>query len=787
MLASVLLMCYNIPLLDNLDSTKKIVFCKKQLSDVTENEEVHLWLYSSKPDKLELLIDNKKVLQTKGKEIKYKIKPKKDVQIKYLLSDRSISYKINVNKIPKIRKIKTKIFPPPYFSNFFLQKANQPILENSLWTLTANTTKPVQNIIIEDNSNNTTHSINSRNIRIKKRLKNGDFSVYFTYNNNRYLISKYNYSMTQDSPPLIKLINPSHHVYTNNLKNLKIKYLIRDDYKLKKSNIYLNNKKIKTFFLNKKSKILSHEIKLPENIEKTSLKIDVYDIKNQVAKIDPIKLEKLDDDKIKDYINKSYKKNIDTNQKNFNKLKQIQDEIEELNKNIKLKGEPDSKQKENIQNIKNHLEKIKNDINRNKQLLKEEEQQFIENYANKEINKMIKELNNLLKEVDINKLRKKSNSLSKKSQTFQKSLQNFINALKKLKTLQNLKDLINKIEKENNITDISEKLKKFENKINHYTEQYKKAEENFNRTGNKKELLNKLNKVKNLLSGKNLEKLKNKLLDILRDQIMLSYSIKNSLIEEEITIDLLRKTEKILNKNRKEILNFEEGIMYLDPNLLNKFNFVLFEINKYLGKYQKINRYLSFKNIKNSIDSVDRLIIKSLKNIEKKSSQINLSNLLNKIQKVKKKQKRIFSKIKQLSSKAKSRQFKNQLDKIMENQKSLKNDIEQMMKNNNFNKYKKMLKNLKESMENIIKEENPQQKMKKLKNLNLKLEKIANDISSKDYSKKRKRQLIDKILQMNNKPVKKNELYDIIMKYKKNIDTTSFEKEINEYYNKIIR
>ncbi len=512
-------------IMDNMDTNKQLIFLKKYPTPVIENTNITLWFYTTRKDTISLIINNKKIFETTGKEVKYKIKPKSELNIKYKLSNKTIHQKIALNRLPKIKNIDISISPPKYLSRF-INNIPDTIVKNSKWNFSAKSTKKVDSIVVKNNKNRIVFHPESKNIDISKTLKNGKFDLFYTYKNKRYLISKYRYDITKDSLPIIKIIKPNGHIYINNRDTIEIKYLVKDDFAVKNSTIYNNGNIIDTININKQTRIVSYNLKVDKKWDKTKLKIKAIDIKNQAAWSDPVTLEKLDEKKVNDYIDKNYKKNIEINEKNYKDMENIESKIKKLDKKIKLKGELNKKQRENIKKIKQDLRNMKKKINKNKELMDNQEKNYIENYLNKEIDKMIKKLDKLLNEVDLRRLKHTSKEIDKKTDSFKNSLKNFIKALQKIKTLQNLENLIEDIKKTESNQKISRKLNEYQDKINHYKNDYKKAKNRYNENKNKKKLLNTLKNIKKRLKSMDFDKIKNTLLDILKVQINFSTSIK---------------------------------------------------------------------------------------------------------------------------------------------------------------------------------------------------------------------------------------------------------------------
>ena len=497
--------------------------------------------------------------------------------------------------------------------------------------------------------NNSINNIEDNfNEKIQKFNKLKNYILYLSNN----IIDKYKknsqFTDIRNIEEENKLLNMKYKNLKKNMEILKQKY----NNLLIKSNYFNNNISPKKSELKnmKKDSDFNTELLLSQKIaDVTNLSHKNSEFLFQINKLQKEKeslIQKLEDKEKSlnnnNKINKNNDKEIESIISNNNIIKINEESIEKYKKEINQMNEENLKLNNEIKKLNEKINKLNeiNNINKNNNT-KYEKEIIQKNNEIESLNKKINELNR----ININNENGNNSKL-------QEEIIEKINQIENMnKKMTELKQINNK--NENKIKELIEEQKNKEKiskeKIETLTKNNQKlSKENEEYSNNKKNNINEINKLKNTINeletklNNNINELNSKIIssDENQDSIDNNKNIKNKKIidEYEHQIELLKETNKIINKSNEELKTKNETILKELNDLKNNDNKTNIDTKEVYNSEQYIiicdkskdglkwfllkdKKYTNDKNNYDNLFWVDNNKIENIKNYNKFKSE----------------------------------------------------------------------------------------------------------------------------------------------------------------------
>ncbi len=742
---------------------------------LSSGETVSISAYS--PEKLQytLTINGERILSQYGFSVRHTMVIHEDLHIRVGAGNETFEKTIRMIPLPSMHDIHISLIHPAYIRDAALRVPDGLVFRDTVWAFDAKVSDSVRMVIVR-NGLHTTHILPQENISARVKLTDETISVSLRDDVKEYNAGSYRYTIIDDDRPSIQCLTSQGVIYFSAQKPGRIVASVSDDWGLAQWRVINGD----TVLL--QNHIHGQEMQLDIPLENMAvydgmmLTVRVYDIKGQYSSAE-IMLREMNDEVKNERISEFTTEITETAGKNDEKLSELTDSVQHTLDQTRLHGEVNKDMKESLQKMQEHIDDIGEMLKESAPILDNDQERYIREVAQPELKALAEEIAELLQTTDLRMLQEQTEKIEKKLDSVASMLKNFRDALKQLKKTQALNALISAVEHTSDPSEINTKMNEFlrsnqDPMIEHAAAQFAK-------NNNKQELLDSLKKLRDLMSGKANDEMREVIIRIIGEALAWSDLFEERIQKGSATLHDIVIMKEMLSLHDRLINELGAGVLYVGPEVM----FSLSELSVLLDRVQ-LNRGGSYKHVYDTHLVLITQLLKTLDQSQQRAQQLNAGQLSEMLKDILGQQQTLSN---EMSSMTENSENGNSLsDSLKTRQHELAEKMGELGKKSEGSTQKR-IDALRDEMNRIAEDMDLARKKSMSKTMELKLEKLISDMQSGDPSEKRKRELVEKLLTgKQKKDTADEEWKKRVRELRKLINDKEFGYEIDRYYRRLL-
>lgn len=735
---------------------------------------VNVGAYSPERQTISVYVNGEKVVSQYGTQLRHTLIIREETHVVVTADSEKKEKTIHVREILTLKNLKIAIVPPSYIRVAGVQVPDGYAVRGSVWSIAADAAPTVKELIIT-NGTERRYMVLSSSVRFSFPLNHETVALAIRDTEQEYTIGTYTYTLLDDYPPKITVSGAVDIIYYTATTMPFLRVTLSDDWGIASYSLRVDDRIILTEKVKGTEYNLEHSLNKDHVSNGATIHLDLTDIKGQTSSVmwtlrfisEDVRNERLSE----------YVEQLQTQaDNNDSKLSEMTDTLQRTIDAARLQGDVTKEQKESLHELQEHIADMQKMLEESLPLLDKDQERYVREIAMPELKSLAQEIAELLKTTNINEIRQRSEKLEKKMDSVAQSLKNFRDALVRMKKAQELNALIADIEKASHEQEIREKLGDFLKKnpdpmIEH-------AASTFAENKNKQQLLDSLKSLRDLMSGKANDEMKEIMTQIAGEAIVWSERFEERIRNGSVSSSDIIAMKDMLDTHSTLINTMGAGMLYVSPGVI----YTLSELHTMLDRIRTSGQ-VQYKPLYDMHIVFITHVLKTLAQAEQRSQQLDAGQMAQMLKDILGEQQSIT---KDSGTPQEGQDGSQMSDSLQKRQQELADTMGEIRKRSDGGTQQRAG-TLEEEMRKSAEEKDVTKKKGQSKVLELKLEKFISDIQNGDPSEKRKRELAERLLTGKQKTnASEEEWKKKVREFRKQNNDKEFGYEIDRYYRRLL-
>lgn len=735
---------------------------------------VSVGAYSPEQQHFTVSANGQRIISQYGSQLKHTLRIHEDTHIIVSADKETYEKIIRVRALPTVHDLRVAVLAPAYIRKSGVSVPEGYAVRGSEWYASARTSSSVHDIIIK-NDGEYRYTVHDNAFRVSVPLRHDTVLLSLRDEHDVYPIGTYTYTLLDDNPPRITILGAMETLYYSANTVSFIHVLLSDDWGIVGYTLRSADTIVRQETLQGNEYRLEYTLESAYVSNGATIQLDLTDCKGQTSSVTwtlRFISEEVRNERLSDYVDQLSA----TAQENDEKLADMTDALQRTIDDARLQGDISKEQQESLKDMQDHIAEVQKTLEESLPLLDKDQERYVREIAMPELRALAQEIAELLKTTGINELRQRTEKIEKRMDSVAQSLKNFRDALLRMKKTQELNALISDIEKASHDREIQEKLGDFLKR--NPDPLVENAAATFAEKKNKEQLLESLKTLRDLMSGKANEELKDVMLRIAGEAITWSEKFEERIRSGTVSSQDIIAMKNMLDDHSTLLNAMGAGMLYVSPGVM----YTLSELHAMVDRI-RVSGFVQHMPLYDMHVTFITHVLKTLAQAEQRSQQLDAGQMAQMLKDILGEQQSIT---KDAGTPQEGQDGTKMSESLQKRQQELADRMGELRKRSDGGTQQRAGA-LEEEMRKSAEEKDLTKKKGQSKALELKLEKFISDIQNGDPSEKRKRELAERLLIGKQQRTHEDpEWKKKVREFRKQNNDKEYGYEIDRYYRRLL-